>query len=198
MSRKTIEQVCEYCGNAFLVCQSRMKHGRGRHCSPKCQYAARRGRPKRAVLLNCIGCGAKFSLPPSRLKLPSRGTGKYCSRQCRDLHWIGAKNPNWQNGQRVYKRGPRWHSIRRRILARDGACARCGATDGLHVHHIVPFRMFTDAEIANADTNLISLCPPCHRREDAAYKWVAFESGEILRFSARGPAWAMAREKGMI
>ncbi|MPN17957.1 hypothetical protein SDC9_165315 [bioreactor metagenome] len=32
-----------------------------------------------------------------------------------------------------------------------------------HVHHKIPFRSFTSAEIANSLENLITLCPGCHR-----------------------------------
>ena len=34
----------------------------------------------------------------------------------------------------------------------------------LHVHHIQPYRTFTDKTKANDPANLITLCPECHRR----------------------------------
>ena len=96
-----------------------------------------------------------------------KGGGKYCTRECRDKYWVGKNNPLWQGGAGVYKRGPHWWSIRRRILARDQTCQHCGADNQLHVHHKIPFRMFADSAAANVENNLIALCPPCHRREDA-------------------------------
>lgn len=196
MKKRTIERQCENCGKSFAVVPSRLKHGRGRYCSPSCQYTASKARPKKVLGFICIGCGAGFTRPISKKQ---KGMGKYCTRSCRDQHWIGSNNPNWQNGAGVYKRGPRWQSIRRKVLARDGACVCCGAVGRLHVHHKIPFRMFTDSEVANDLSNLIALCPPCHRKEDAKHKWVALsESCGILRFNAGGPAWQMALEKRMV
>jgi hypothetical protein len=198
MPERMIDRTCEHCGKAFAVIPSRLRHGRGRHCSPACQYAAIRARPKpRRVTLTCIGCGQEFARAKS-LTTGRKGAGKYCTRECRDKHWIGDKNPCWQNGDGVYKRGPRWHSIRRRVLARDGrACVECGSTERLHVHHVVPFRMFADEDRANHESNLVTLCAPCHRRAEAQFKWVRFESGAILRFAANSYMWQLAREKGL-
>lgn len=197
MTEKTIQRECAHCGNEFLVVPSRLRHGRGLHCSPACQYAARRARPKNVIQFECIGCGSSFTRSPSVAR-SHKGAGKYCTRACRDLHWLGPLNPNWQNGDKVYKRGSHWFSIRRKILARDGnKCVDCGSPDALHVHHIIPFRMFADKIAANADDNLITLCAPCHRREDAKHKWVALPSG-VLRFASGGVAWKLARDKGMV
>jgi DEAD/DEAH box helicase domain-containing protein len=80
--------------------------------------------------------------------------------------------------------GPNWESQRGKALERDGdRCRTCGAParpgQGLHVHHIRPFREFLwdlppvaprdDAFYARANhlNNLISLCPACHRRAEA-------------------------------
>jgi 5-methylcytosine-specific restriction endonuclease McrA len=189
---------CSICDKPFTVERSRLTHGRGKHCSPACQYEALRRRPKIAVACECIGCGAKFDLPPSVVR-NRKGAGKYCTRACRDLHWVGRNNPNFQNGDKVYKRGPYWHSIRRRILARDGyKCRACGAGGHLHVHHIIPFRAVADKDSANHPDNLVSLCPPCHRKEDAKYKWVVRpQSGWALMIPA-GPIWEMAKERGCV
>jgi 5-methylcytosine-specific restriction endonuclease McrA len=190
------ERTCEYCGNTFRVQPSRIKHGRGRHCSKTCQYASAKAKPRRDVKFTCLCCGVAFSLSVS--KASNKGAGKYCSRQCRDQHWVGENTPNWQHGGGVYKRGPRWYSTRRRILDRDKTCRQCGAEGGLHVHHIIPFRMFDNADDANSDNNLTSLCPPCHRLADSQFKWVATAEGSILRFNSGGYAWSLVREKGLI
>ena len=190
---------CAICGKPFTVWKSRAAHGRGKHCSPACQYEARRRAQKIAqVSFVCIGCGISFDLPPSKTR--SKGAGKYCTRACRDVHWIGKNNPNFQNGDKVYKRGPHWHAIRRWVLNRDGhRCQACGADGQLHVHHIIPFRAVEDKDSANHPDNLVSLCPPCHRKEDAKYKWIILpESGSCLMMSAHGHAWQMAKEKGLI
>jgi 5-methylcytosine-specific restriction endonuclease McrA len=62
---------------------------------------------------------------------------------------------------------------KRKARARDDrTCQHCGAP-GSDVHHIRPFRFFTDYREANELTNLITLCKPCHRRADAAIQAVA-------------------------
>lgn len=166
MSEITVARICEICTREVSVVPSRMKHGRGRHCSPACQYEARRRAPKKLVKFLCVGCGTSFDRNPSWTN--RKGGGKFCTRECRDTHWKGNVTPNWIDGAGVYKRGPHWWAIRRRVKARDGnACVECHATGALHVHHKTPFRRFSCEVEANADENLITLCPPCHRRADA-------------------------------
>lgn len=189
-------RTCAICALPFSVAASRLKWGRGKHCSPECQHEARRQQPKKIVRLRCLGCGDAFTRSPSQLH-GRRGAGKYCTRECRNKHWLGPLNPNWQSGDKIYKRGSHWHSIRRRIIARDRMCQHCGASGLLHVHHQIPFRVFGDKSVANGDWNLIALCPPCHRKEDARYKWVPLSEGALC-FQAGSDAWQLAREKGMV
>lgn len=72
-------------------------------------------------------------------------------------------------------RGPDWPTQRDRARARDGyRCVRCGAVERPgrqhDVHHVIPFREFgwvpgenDRYREANRLTNLITLCPQCHR-----------------------------------
>jgi DEAD/DEAH box helicase domain-containing protein len=75
----------------------------------------------------------------------------------------------WNSGQNDY--GPDWDTIRQRVLRRDGrTCQVCGTSiqvDSLHVHHIKPFKSFHDRLTANQLSNLITLCPTCHRRAES-------------------------------
>lgn len=190
-----IERSCDFCGRPFAVIPSLVKHGRGRHCSPGCQYAARRARKNRQIECACIACGSVFFRCPSQIK-DKRGAGKYCSRACRDRHWIGRNTPNYQGGPPAY-RGPHWAKIKRAVRKRDGCCVLCGNTKGLHVHHGVPFRLFDEHEQANHPSNLVTLCAVCHRKEEARHKWVKV-GASALRFEPGGYAWELARSKGMI
>jgi len=76
--------------------------------------------------------------------------------------------------------GPSWSEARKQALARDHhSCRQCGTVEAQshphHVHHLRPFRDFgyipgknrNDRE-ANAVENLITLCPACHHRAEAA------------------------------
>ena len=75
----------------------------------------------------------------------------------------------WRNSSNNY--GPGWDRIRRLVRQRDNfSCKSCGApeTNGVthHVHHIRPFRFFTDPMEANRLENLVTLCPSCHQRAE--------------------------------
>jgi DEAD/DEAH box helicase domain-containing protein len=78
----------------------------------------------------------------------------------------------WRNDPNDY--GPGWHALRERVRRRDlYRCQVCGApeTDRTHdVHHKTPFRLFTSVEQANRLENLVTLCPTCHRRAEAAVR----------------------------
>ena len=89
----------------------------------------------------------------------------------------GDQNPQWKGGVSD-SYGPAWQQAREAVWERDEICQHCGCTEGdrqLDVHHILPFRLFeqaddTPTEKAHELGNLVLLCRPCHRRA---------ESGEI-------------------
>jgi len=47
------------------------------------------------------------------------------------------------------------------VIARDGRCQECGATEDLQAHHVVPL----SAGGENDPSNGIALCPNCHARK---------------------------------
>jgi 5-methylcytosine-specific restriction endonuclease McrA len=161
--------VCPYCQISFTRHASRLQHGRGKYCSPACQYAAAKARPKiNHVSLICLQCREAFSAPRSRV-MQHKGGGKYCSRLCRDLHRAGTNHPQYLTGSAQEKRGPNWQAQRRKALYRDKrVCQHCGEK-GTAVHHIIPFRLFGIVRYieANRLANLITLCETCHRKADA-------------------------------
>lgn len=70
-------------------------------------------------------------------------------------------------------------------------------TKGLHVHHIIPYRMFDRHEDANHPDNLVTLCDVHHRQIEAQDKW-AKAGSTIIRMNPGGAAWELARQRGMI
>jgi DEAD/DEAH box helicase domain-containing protein len=76
--------------------------------------------------------------------------------------------------------GPSWPQARKGALVRDGyTCRQCGAPERGErrhdVHHVRPFREFgyipgenRNDRVANSLDNLITLCPTCHHRAEAA------------------------------
>ncbi len=93
----------------------------------------------------------------------------------------------WSNDPIDY--GPNWPAQRRQARARDGyVCQMCGAPErgqAHHVHHKIPFRRFSSYREANRLSNLITLCPTCHRRAEQAVRMrsglagVAFVLGHL-------------------
>jgi len=66
----------------------------------------------------------------------------------------------------TYDYGDNWEEQRQKALERDShTCQGCGDTSAtMHVHHIKPLRTFETPEDANVLSNLVTYCPPCHRK----------------------------------
>lgn len=76
-------------------------------------------------------------------------------------------------------RGDDWDSIRLEIIERDKcACVICNNKKNLAVHHITPWRETQD----NSQSNLITLCPTCHKHEDNFYTQFKKPSATMLRW----------------
>jgi DEAD/DEAH box helicase domain-containing protein len=78
----------------------------------------------------------------------------------------------WLNQPNNY--GPRWSKLGDQVRARDGyRCQVCGLPESgkSHaVHHKVPFRLFASPDQANQYSNLVTLCPVCHRLAETAVR----------------------------
>lgn len=78
----------------------------------------------------------------------------------------------WNSGPNDY--GPFWVSVRNKARARDGfRCQNCGIVETdrqHHVHHKIPLRAFQSIEQANQMSNLVTLCPNCHRQAETAVR----------------------------
>jgi hypothetical protein len=196
--QRRVNCTCPLCGKPFLAMASRARHGRGKHCSPECQYEARRRSPKKRVARTCVGCGVAFELEPAKLTA-RKGAGKYCTRACRDKHRVGELHPQFV-GTRRYPGdyGKNWQAQKRRARRRDGCCQRCGKTGvTLDVHHKIPIRLWENKETANDLDNLVSLCKPCHRTTEAETTWVPLGGG-VLGFATGGATHELAEERQML
>lgn len=180
---------CDQCGTP---CRQKKRY-RNKHtfCSMKCfnawMSANKRGKSnhnyKAPIVKPCDNCGEIVSRKPNRVGDTSRRY-HFCSKKCKG-EWMGkniAENysgPNshlWKGGTVKYY-GPNWKRQARDARKRDDhQCQHCGMTQAelgrkLDVHHIVPFREFgyvieenDNYRQANRLSNLISLCPQCHRK----------------------------------
>lgn len=167
-----VDFVCPECGKVFQRHQSVYT----RYCSKTCA-----GRHSHVVLRNrkfedrdCTHCG-KVVGGVGRMR-----RRRFCDAACRSAYAEGVSRDDYlaivraeNNDLRVAYgyRGPNWKQQRRNARHRDHyRCQRCGKHEDelgerLNVHHIKPFRDFglENYKAANVLSNLISLCPFCHR-----------------------------------
>lgn len=124
----------------------------------------------------CEVCGETIERYPSELS----GDVTLCSPDCQS-EWVseafaGDGHPNWEGGTtESYGRG--WNETRSKALERDDyECVVCGTGKeelgrNPDVHHIVPVRAFRESDDhdvtdAHYPENVVTLCPPCHRKAD--------------------------------
>lgn len=123
----------------------------------------------------------------------------------------------WTNDLNDY--GPNWSAQRDLVRERDGyRCQHCGLPEGdgvlssskgrvlssskgrtHHVHHKIPFRAFASHEQANQLSNLVTLCPRCHRRAETAVRIRSGLAGLAFALSHLAPLFLMcdARDIGV-
>ena len=91
--------------------------------------------------------------------------------------------------------GPNWTAQRDRARARDGyRCQVCGAPEqgrAHDVHHKVPFRAFASYRQANQLSNLVTLCPRCHRRAELAVRMRSGLAGLSFALGHLAPLFLM-------
>ena len=76
-------------------------------------------------------------------------------------------------GKPRHLRSHRWDDVRDAHVDKHPACAACGSTSKLQVHHIKPFHLFRELELD--PTNLLTLCEhadtKCHLRIGHLGSW---------------------------
>lgn len=195
MFSSKVAALCAECGAPFTMFPCEAKRGR-RFCSLQCvgkSHAKHRTGSNSQSYKGgvydprpCEEC-SKLYRPTSN---PKKSKHHFCSKSCKGK-WFsrnhrGEKHHMWRGGH-VHYYGPNWSEQKRAARKRDGhKCQVCGATKGqrvtktgkkvralLDVHHIRPFREFgyiigeNDNYLqANDLTNLITLCPLCHKKAE--------------------------------
>jgi DEAD/DEAH box helicase domain-containing protein len=142
-----------------------------------------------------LGVG-QLDLPPTELVT----TGYWLSPDettVADLRTRGL----WSNDANDY--GPNWETQRDAARQRDQyRCQMCGTLEREgqhHVHHKVPFRSFESYTEANQLSNLITLCPRCHRRAELSVQMRSGLSGLAFVLGHLSPLFLMcdARDIGV-
>jgi 5-methylcytosine-specific restriction endonuclease McrA len=162
--RGQIAVVCPQCGKSFTVIPARIeKATEPICCSVECLHA------RHTIETSCAQCGK----PVHRGISNSHGYKHFfCSRECQHvyqgIHCRGPNHPRWLHGGPI-DYGPAWPAAKRAALNRDRkTCQWCGSKEKgrLNVHHLRPFKTFTDPLDAHDLTNLITLCDSCHSKAE--------------------------------
>ncbi|GAA0069256.1 hypothetical protein UT300003_07790 [Clostridium sardiniense] len=183
ISKQLKPKKCLNCGNKFKPYKSFLKF-----CSVKCsgEYHSGElnGRYSEKIKYKCVICGKEFFYHPH-----TEGRKKCCSKECRvkytKMNISGSKSYMWKGGTRRDYRGENWQEQRKKALERDKyRCVDCGITNeeskkifkaSLSIHHIKPFRLFSNYIEANSLDNLESLCNICHMRKERKIQQVNTE-----------------------
>jgi hypothetical protein len=106
-------------------------------------------------------------------------------------------NGDYDDGGHYY--GPNWYEVQQTVRENDGECQVCEKQNeehinehgcALHVHHLIPFRLFKptdDYEKPNSEENLVSVCYECHHRLENLCK--RGEYAKQLEYLPEGGRW---------
>jgi DEAD/DEAH box helicase domain-containing protein len=129
-----------------------------------------------------------LSLPPFELL-----TTGYWLSVSEDTVSTLASEGLWSNAPNDY--GPSWPRQRDLARARDGfRCQVCGTPEQgrtHHVHHKTPFRAFANPEQANHLSNLVTLCPSCHRQAELSVRIRSGLAGVAYTLGNLAPLYLM-------
>lgn len=71
-----------------------------------------------------------------------------------------------------YNRNPLWYKVREEYVKKYPKCSLCGSINDLEVHHILPYHLFPEEELNEA--NFISLCRRDHFIFGHLLDWKAY------------------------
>jgi hypothetical protein len=172
------------CTGSKLVQQWELKKKKDHFCCNKCHNEWLKLRPRElaynfkndVIEIKCAWDNCENICRRKQSERKCRNyKNAYCCRE-HEVLWkskykIGDKVYNFKgDSDYKYNYGPGWDYTAEQIRNRDGRCCRnCDKTEQqerklLSVHHIVPFRLFglKNYQIANVESNLITLCNDCH------------------------------------
>jgi DEAD/DEAH box helicase domain-containing protein len=137
-----------------------------------------------------------LDLPPTKLQT----TGYWLTLSDQTIETLREAG-NWTNDSNDYGSG--WIHLRDLVRLRDGyRCQVCGVIESgtrqHDVHHKVPFRQFHSLAEANRMDNLVTLCPACHHKAEAALRMKSGLAGLTTVLGKLAPLFLMcdARDLG--
>ena len=163
-----VQLTCGGCSGLFTRFVSDVKNPSASYCSRGCLSAAK------SVQRECKQCGRPFVTQVGRLSGKTNSSAKFCSREC---YWASMRKPV-KAGKLA---GGVWQRLSESVRLQTPFCGCCGKVRGrLETHHILPRRMGG----LDDRSNLIPLCPSCHKRVESLTRAMAREdlSAETVRF----------------
>lgn len=165
------DRICKSCGKMFSVRKSTLakSNASGNFCCRGCynEYlktlTGEKNKSYNREEIPCKTCGKIIKITPSKRKTYKNS---FCSITCRSTYmknYIGGENNcNWKGGASKY-RGD-FDDVKKKYFSGVQFCAVCGTTKGIHIHHIIPYRLTQD----NDKSNLIPLCRKHHKIVESA------------------------------
>lgn len=152
---------CETCEQKFEALYESVNR-KQRFCSRKCAGASLK---MANITKACVHCGTMVTYDPAK-----RPNFKYCNHKCFMEAHNGILYGVVVHGKAssTHYDTPYWKRQASRARSRDNyTCQDCGqvflkGSGRLQVHHIIPVRLQGTDNLSN----LISLCPSCHRKAD--------------------------------
>ncbi|MBI9030915.1 DEAD/DEAH box helicase [bacterium] len=99
------------------------------------------------------------------------------------------------NSSQANNYGKDWNEIKKQVKQRDHyACQNCGKLESsvsFDVHHIKPFKSFSNSQEANKMDNLVTLCRQCHRNAEIPVKIQSTMSGLAYLIRNLAPLYLM-------
>lgn len=166
-SRQTKKKILESMPDMSGANNPNFKHGKylKRHCK-NCGDLYKPELPEQKYCSKqCMAEGyseskaGRFCQRCSDFYIPTHNKQRYCSVQCATK--ATARNSDmpgfyWAIRQSLGNKS--WQELRKEHDPQE--CYKCGATENLHIHHIIPVM----AGGLNGDWNLMTLCQSCHKK----------------------------------
>lgn len=161
-----IQRICKQCHSPFYVYESAIEksNASGNFCCRKCynEYqktlTGEKNNHYTRIKYNCPNCNKEFDALPSKIKTYKN---IFCCRKCKNDYMknyiSGEKNCNWKGGTSRYRGN--FDEVKKANFSGKQYCAICGISNGIHIHHIIPYRLTQD----NSVDNLIPLCRKHHK-----------------------------------
>ena len=142
-SGQFMERRCNECGEFYQP-----NHGDQKYCSFECVGNAFAEDTQTKF---CEYCNQPFT--------PYNKDAQYCSVTCSNKDMARDKDmPNFYWAIRQLLGNETWTETKQKY--EQDKCYKCGATENLHLHHIIPVM----AGGTNEEYNLMTLCSSCHKK----------------------------------